>query len=420
MGGDVAIVGGGIAGLIAAATLARRGLRPVVFEASPELGGRAQTRIVDGFCFNQGPHALYLAGALKAALDDFGLSAPGGAPRLSDGLALWGDETHPLPVGPREGDIAPPLGPANTRCLAETFARIGAGDYGGPGRPLRAFTARLPRAVGAVIEALIRNSTYSHAPEEIDAKAALDQLRLGYRGVSYIDGGWRTLITGLANAAATAGADLRREQPIVALRRERERWLVEAAGQVAERFEAVIVAASPEVARQLVRDSAEVTAAALAAQPVRAMTLDLGLETVGPGATYALGIDAPVYLSLHSVAAQLAPTGAGLLHLSRFLAPDEAPDAAHFRELERLADRVKPGWRERVAQRQRLVGITVAHDFPRWRCAGRLTPVVVGDAPGLFLAGDWVGDEGMLSDAAAASAAVASREAAAFVAGVPA
>jgi len=86
--GDVAIVGGGIAGLIAAAALARRGLRPVVFEAAPELGGRAQTRIVDGFCFNQGPHALYLAGALKAALDDLSLSAPGGGPRLSDGLAL--------------------------------------------------------------------------------------------------------------------------------------------------------------------------------------------------------------------------------------------------------------------------------------------------------------------------------------------
>jgi hypothetical protein len=45
---------------------------------------------------------------------------------------------------------------------------------------------------------------------------------------------------------------------------------------------------------------------------------------------------------------------------------------------------------------------------------------VVADAPGAFLAGDWVGDEGMLSDAAAASAVLAAREAAAFIAGVPA
>ena len=168
--GDVAIVGGGIAGLIAAAALARRGLRPVVFEAAPELGGRAQTRTVNGFCFNQGPHALYLNGALKAALADLGLSAPGGRPRLRDGLALWGDETYPLPVGPGEADTAPPLSAADTRCLAETFARIGAGDYGGPGRPLRAFTGGLPPKVGAVVEALIRNSTYSHAPLEEDRR----------------------------------------------------------------------------------------------------------------------------------------------------------------------------------------------------------------------------------------------------------
>src|SRR6185312_6766525 len=166
--------------------------------------------------------------------------------------------------------------------------------------------------------------------------------------------------------------------------------------------------------------SAEIAAAALAARPVRAMTLDLGLGTAGPGATYALGIDAPMYLSLHSVAARLAPPAAGLLHLSRFLAPDEAPESAHFGELERLADRVRPGWRERVAQRQRLVGITVAHDFPRWRRSGRRAPIVVADTPGLFLSGDWVGDEGLLSDASAASARVAAREASAFLAGVPA
>jgi phytoene dehydrogenase-like protein len=392
----------------------------VVFEAAPELGGRAQTRVIDGFCFNQGPHALYLAGALKAALDELGVSAPGGGPRLRDGLALWGEETYPLPVAPVEGDIAPPLSAGDTRSLVETFARIGAGDHGGPGRPLRAFTAALPAAVGAVIEALIRNSTYSHAPEDIDAKAALEQLRLGYRGVSYVDGGWRTLIAGLESAAATAGVVLRREQPIDALRREGARWLVEIAGQGAEPFEAVIMAASPEVARQLVKGSAEIAAAALAARPVRAMTLDLGLESVGSGATYALGIDSPTYLSLHSVAAQLAPPAAGLLHLSRFLAPDEAPQAAHFGELERMADRVRPGWRARVAQRQRLVGITVAHDFPRWRRSGRRAPIVVADTPGLFLSGDWVGDEGLLSDASAASARVAAREAAAFLAGVPA
>jgi hypothetical protein len=51
----------------------------------------------------------------------------------------------------------------------------------------------------------------------------------------------------------------------------------------------------------------------------------------------------------------------------------------------------------------------VAHGMPRAASgglAGRPTVAVPG-RPGLFVAGDWVGDTGLLSDAAAASGAAA-------------
>ena len=41
---DVAVVGGGLAGLAAAATAARAGRSVVLFEGAPTLGGRARTR----------------------------------------------------------------------------------------------------------------------------------------------------------------------------------------------------------------------------------------------------------------------------------------------------------------------------------------------------------------------------------------
>jgi len=44
MARSVAIVGGGIAGLIAAIDLARAGVKVSVFEAAVELGGRARTQ----------------------------------------------------------------------------------------------------------------------------------------------------------------------------------------------------------------------------------------------------------------------------------------------------------------------------------------------------------------------------------------
>ena len=58
---DVAVVGGGLAGLVAAATAAQAGRSVILFEQASAPGGRARTRTEDGFAFNIGPHALYRA-----------------------------------------------------------------------------------------------------------------------------------------------------------------------------------------------------------------------------------------------------------------------------------------------------------------------------------------------------------------------
>jgi phytoene dehydrogenase-like protein len=58
---DVIIIGGGLTGLSTAALLARSGKTVTLFEhLSREIGGHARTAEIDGFYFNQGPHALYL------------------------------------------------------------------------------------------------------------------------------------------------------------------------------------------------------------------------------------------------------------------------------------------------------------------------------------------------------------------------
>lgn len=56
----VAIIGGGLAGLTAAAYLSEQtGIQGVLFERSPQLGGRAFTYEKAGFTLNYGAHAIY-------------------------------------------------------------------------------------------------------------------------------------------------------------------------------------------------------------------------------------------------------------------------------------------------------------------------------------------------------------------------
>ena len=176
------------------------------------------------------------------------------------------------------------------------------------------------------------------------------------------------------------------------------------------------LAVSPERASELVDGGQQPALAAWARErlPVRAAVLDLALRGLPePRRGFVVGIDRPLYFSVHSRAAELAPPGVAAVSLARYLAPGESGGGA-LDELEAFADGVQPGWRERLLARRFLPALTVSEDLPtaaRGGLAGRPGPAVPG-VPGLFVAGDWVGPRGFLLDAALASAEQAAEEAA--------
>src|SRR5260221_5041278 len=74
--------------------------------------------------------------------------------------------------------------------------------------------------------------------------------------------------------------------------------------------------------------------------PVTLASLDAALSKLPkPKATFALGIDKPLYFSVHSQWAQLTPKGGALIHVARYGGGQAA-------EAEDLLDGNQPGVRE--------------------------------------------------------------------------
>ena len=122
-----------------------------------------------------------------------------------------------------------------------------------------------------------------------------------------------------------------------------------------------------------------------------------------------MGLDQPIYLSVHTPFADLAPRGGEVVHLLWYGESTNDTRAV----LEAVLDRAQPGWRDRVRVERYTRRLVVAHGRPEPArgTAGR-PPVAVPDLPRVLVAGDWVGEHGLLADASFASGRAAGQIAA--------
>jgi phytoene dehydrogenase-like protein len=396
----VIVVGGGIAGLTAAAYVTRAGREVVLYERSAHLGGRGATTVDDGFYLNLGPHAVYKGGALFNVFADLGLRLSGARPKTDGGLAILGGEKHALPAGAttilttglfsvaekvEAGAFFAGLGRINTRDLQG----LSVGEW--------ANQRFKHQRVRDYVLALTRVSTYSNAPDWTPASIFIEGMQGGLE-VLYLDGGWQQMTDALRSVTEGGGGRIETGARVDTV----ETGAVQLAGGRREEAGAVILAVTPEAAAGMLTG---VDVSRLI--PLKMASLDLGLRQLpSPGRNFfALGIDQPLYMSVHSSAARLAPDGAAVIHVGKYLPAGQASDpAADERELEGLMDLVHPGWRAVTVQRRYLPSLTVVGAMPDVRTGGLAgRPGVETATDGVYLAGDWVGDEGTLSNASAAS-----------------
>jgi phytoene dehydrogenase-like protein len=408
------VVGGGLAGLFAAALVAKAGRSVCVFEQASEVGGRAATQVRQGISFNLGPHALYFLGSAFKLLRELDVPFTGRVPNPGKSRLLMEQGETPLPRGlvsllgsrlfsPREKMLLIRFLATLDRLDGHSFDGVSLAEW---------VRQKIGTGNGArFLLALFRVSTYADDADRLSAGVAIEQLKMALKSsVWYLDGGWQTLVEGLRYRATEAGATFRTGTRVTSVRGSDDGVIVGLSTGEVVQSRTAIVAVAPRTAGELLGLAADAaltrwTAGSIA---VKAACLDVALNRLErPGQRFALGLDRPLYYSVHSAAARLAPEGIAVLHVMKYLRDGDVAQAESIeQELEGCLDRLQPGWRGQTVVRRYLPGMTVSHYLPL-ACenglAGRPAVSATGQ-PHVFLAGDWVGPEGLLADASAASA----------------
>ena len=212
---DIAIVGGGLGGLVAAVTACR------------QLGGGADVIVLEG----SDPEAAPAATSVRASCStvDHGrctsavrprrrspLSASTSPPadrrlrrRRWHGPAAASSPCHkvrPTCYARRcSAGVPCPDGPAAESPRAPR-RRVRTREHG---RRVGSTSLRLGADAAALVHMLVRVATYTNAPHLVEASAAIANLNTAFGpGVRYLDGGWQTLIDQLHRRAGEAGVDV--------------------------------------------------------------------------------------------------------------------------------------------------------------------------------------------------------------------
>ena len=423
---DIVVIGAGLAGLTTAVMLARAGRSVTVFEQSSKAGGRARTENIDGYYFNQGPHALYLGGVGAKILRELGIEYSGNPPPLPQYLVKGGKKYQ-------QATNLPSI--LTTKLLKGISSRI---------ELLRFFTSLKKinfaeiqhislqhwlhekihhRDVLDLIQTLSRVVTYANDPDIQSAGTTLQQIQIALSGgVVYLDRGWQTLVDGLVAAAQKAKVRIITGKRVVELRHNLSSstitsltsspsWRIYTSDGSALSGSTLIVTGNPRDVYELFRHDGQYFVPNIidsVTKPVRIATLDIALSKLpNREVPVAIGVDAPLYLSVHSSSANLAPKGGVVIHVMKYMSSSYEPNPKQDRlEMEALLDMIQPGWRDVIVRQRLLPNMTVYNSLvtaAEGGIAGRPDTKVSG-VENLYIAGDWVGSEGLLADASFASA----------------
>lgn len=409
------VIGGGISGLVAAIYLAKAGHSVMLLDKSKTFGGRAISNEKHGAYLNLGVHAFYEGGEGERVLKELNISLKGANPPAS-AIAVWNGQLHPFPAGAVQLIMSKLYSVKGKMEMVRMMMKLPGLDPSTlEGISLRDWAEREFQCpmVRHALYAVSRSNSFVPHPELLDAGAAVGQLKRTFTGKAfYIDEGWSSLIRELCVLAADSGvvlaADTRAEALVLQDGKLQGIHLKD--GSVLHTSHAIICAGPNDIEKLLGEAVPPVFARQIKqATPIKAACLDVVLNNVSgkqPPFLAGFWLDQPLFYNNPTSVAEVSNNGSTVVHMVKHLGLSSGDAKEDLHQLEKGLDLVWPGWRLNEITRQYLPSMTVTHDFRKVAGDGGFGPEVNG-VDGLFVAGDWVGNSGMLVDTSFASAKTA-------------
>ena len=411
---DIVIVGGGLAGFVAANYLSKTNLSILIVEKGKHVGGRARTNKMAQQYLNLGPHALYKKGKAKSILEELGIHLTGNSPKLG-GILIENNMEYAAPLAPFELFTTSLLtGKERIEWVSVLLKLLNTDPEKLSGLTFQQWVEQIAHSekVESLLYVLGRLATYCHAPEMVSAKVIVSNMKNAMGGVLYLDGGWQTIIDQLHSKAILSGVEVKSHTLVKQMKpvqQEHIKLVLSNDEEILAKY--VICTTGPHELNEMLGET-EQNNFFSKITPVRGATLDVVLTKLpNPKRLFAMGITDPLYFSVHSPYARLSddPKNA-VLHVFKYHHPNDTHDRASVKnELEQFLDQLQPGWQQYVITKRFIPNITVNQRLPQIGDEQKLQRSKT-EIPGLYIAGDWASPDSILADGAVSSGKQAAAE----------
>ncbi|WP_236838530.1 phytoene desaturase family protein [Caldalkalibacillus salinus] len=419
---DTIIVGGGLAGLSAAALLAKKGKKVLVLERG-NIGGRAITLNIKDFNFNFGAHAIYGRDSSTLHLFEEELG-------INIGWRDFNPNKAKYDLGSSLTDVpANVLGLFRTKAMKsaskvkftyEIFKTLIGREKGHPHISIKKWMddMALDAEVQDMMLTLASSNFFTKEPGKIPSDVFFNyynRLFSTNKPVAYIEGGWQALINEFMRVIEENGGDIKTKEKVTNVQTEDDQVVAVETPKGTFKAESFIFCIPPaELSKLFVETRIEHLLKHYAHYKASyVFVYDIGLrERIDTPYTYIYDKKNKIFITDISYYDETCvPEGGQLLQAIAYLNEEDLGHKETLNEyqekIEQLYDKHFPGWRDQLVV-PRISKRASAQEI-KWTMNQQAMPVSFPDYRNLFFAGDWCEGKGQLSELSFSSAFEASQ-----------